>query len=48
MSAVLEADRLYRFYHAGDDETLALQGVTLAVEAGEMVAVTGLAFAAAR
>ena len=29
MSAVLEADRLYRFFHAGDDETLALRGVSL-------------------
>jgi putative ABC transport system ATP-binding protein len=41
MSVVLEADSLYRFYHAGDDETLALRGVSLAVAAGEIVAVTG-------
>jgi putative ABC transport system ATP-binding protein len=41
VSAVLEADRLYRFYHAGDDETLALRGVSLAVQPGEIVAVTG-------
>jgi putative ABC transport system ATP-binding protein len=41
MSAVLEADRLYRFFHAGDDETLALQGVSLSVAAGELVAVSG-------
>jgi putative ABC transport system ATP-binding protein len=41
MSAVLEADSLYRFFHAGDDEALALQGVTLSVERGEFVAVTG-------
>ena len=41
MSAVLEARSLYRFFHAGDDETLALQGVSLAVEPGELVAVTG-------
>jgi putative ABC transport system ATP-binding protein len=41
MSAVLEANRLYRFFHAGDDETLALQGVSLAVEPGELIAVTG-------
>jgi putative ABC transport system ATP-binding protein len=41
MSVLLEAESLYRFYHAGDDETLALQGVSLAVGAGEMVAVTG-------
>ena len=41
MTAVLEAESLYRFYHAGDDETLALQGVSMSVEAGEVVAVTG-------
>ncbi|MGI8802658.1 MAG: ABC transporter ATP-binding protein [Solirubrobacteraceae bacterium] len=41
MTAVLEAHNLYRFFHAGDDETLALQGVSLAVEPGELVAVTG-------
>jgi putative ABC transport system ATP-binding protein len=41
MTALLEADSLYRFFHAGDDETLALQGVSLAVDAGEVVAVTG-------
>jgi putative ABC transport system ATP-binding protein len=41
MSAVLEANDLYRFYHAGDDETLALRGVSLLVEPGEIVAVTG-------
>jgi putative ABC transport system ATP-binding protein len=40
-SAALQADSLYRFYHAGDDETLALQGVSLAVQAGEVVAVSG-------
>jgi putative ABC transport system ATP-binding protein len=41
VTAVLEADRLYRFYHAGDDETLALRGVSLTVDAGELVAVIG-------
>ena len=41
MTALLEADSLYRFFHAGDDETLALRGVSLAVEPGEVVAVTG-------
>jgi putative ABC transport system ATP-binding protein len=41
MSAVLEAQSLYRFFHAGDDETLALRGVTLELEPGEIVAVTG-------
>jgi putative ABC transport system ATP-binding protein len=37
----LEAVDLYRFYHAGDDETLALRGVSLRVGSGEIVAVTG-------
>jgi putative ABC transport system ATP-binding protein len=41
MSVVLEAQSLYRFFHAGDDETLALQGVSLAVRSGELIAVTG-------
>ncbi|MEA2266098.1 MAG: putative transport system ATP-binding protein [Solirubrobacteraceae bacterium] len=41
MTVVLRAESLYRFYHAGDDETLALQGVSLALEAGDVVAVTG-------
>lgn len=41
MTATLTAESLYRFFHAGDDETLALQGVSLTVAAGEMVAVTG-------
>jgi putative ABC transport system ATP-binding protein len=38
---VLEAHELYRFYHAGDDETFALRGVSLRVDAGEIVAVVG-------
>ncbi|GAA1962105.1 ABC transporter ATP-binding protein [Microbacterium deminutum] len=37
----LHADNLYRFFRAGDEETLALQGVTLTVDPGEMVAVNG-------
>jgi putative ABC transport system ATP-binding protein len=41
LTPVLEATDLYRFYHAGDDETLALRGVSLKVEPGELVAVTG-------
>ena len=41
MSAVVEVRDLYRFFHAGDDETLALRGVSLSVDSGEMVAVTG-------
>jgi putative ABC transport system ATP-binding protein len=38
---VLEAFDLYRFYHTGDEETLALRGVSIHVEAGEIVAVMG-------
>jgi putative ABC transport system ATP-binding protein len=41
MTAPLEAESLSRFFHVGDDETLALQGVSLTVGAGEVVAVTG-------
>ena len=41
MTALLDAHDLYRFYHAGDDETLALRGVSISVDAGEMVAITG-------
>ena len=37
----LQARSLYRFFRAGDEETLALQGVDLAVEPGELVAVVG-------
>lgn len=37
----LEARDLYRFFHAGEEETLALRGVSLTVDAGEVVAVTG-------
>jgi putative ABC transport system ATP-binding protein len=41
MTALLEAESLFRFFHAGDDETLALQGVSLAVDRREVLAVTG-------
>ena len=37
----LEAFDVYRFYHAGEDETLALRGVSLHVDLGEMVALLG-------
>jgi putative ABC transport system ATP-binding protein len=39
--ALLQAFDLYRFYHADEEETLALRGVSLSVEPGEMVAVMG-------
>jgi putative ABC transport system ATP-binding protein len=39
--AALEAHDLYRFYHIGDDETLALRGVSLSVAPGEIVVVVG-------
>jgi putative ABC transport system ATP-binding protein len=37
----IAARELYRFYHVGDDETLALRGVSMEVHAGEIVAVVG-------
>lgn len=40
-ATVLEANDLYRFYHAGEDETLALRGVSVRLDRGEVVAVTG-------
>jgi putative ABC transport system ATP-binding protein len=41
MPNIVDARDLYRFYHAGDDETLALRGVSITVAAGEMLAITG-------
>ena len=38
---IIEAFDLYRFYHSGEEETLALCGVSLHVEAGEIVVVMG-------
>lgn len=38
---ILEAFDLYRFYHSGEEETLAIRGVSLSVEEGEMLVVTG-------
>lgn len=40
MSA-LRGLELYRFYHVGDDETAALRGVDVRVDAGELVALVG-------
>jgi putative ABC transport system ATP-binding protein len=39
--AALDAHSLYRFFRAGDEETLALQGVSLTMRSGELVAVVG-------
>ncbi|WLB23931.1 ABC transporter ATP-binding protein [Bradyrhizobium japonicum] len=39
--AVLEAFDLYRFFHTGDSETLALRGVSLHLAQGELVALVG-------
>jgi putative ABC transport system ATP-binding protein len=38
---LIDARELYRFFHAGDDETFALRGVSVVVQPGEMVAVVG-------
>jgi len=40
-TAVLKAEGLHRFFHAGDDEAIALRDVSLEVAGGEMVAVVG-------
>jgi putative ABC transport system ATP-binding protein len=37
----IRADRLYRFFRTGDEETLALQGVSLELLPGELVAIVG-------
>lgn len=37
----LHARTLYRFFRAGEEETLALRGVSLSLEPGELVAVAG-------
>lgn len=37
----LVAENLYRFFRAGDEETLALQGVSLTVAFGETLAING-------
>jgi putative ABC transport system ATP-binding protein len=41
LSPAVEAHELYRFFHTGDDEVLALRGVSMAVDAGQLVAVVG-------
>ena len=37
----LRAENLYRFYRAGDEETLAVQGISLEILPGEVVALSG-------
>ncbi len=37
----IEAHELYRFFHAGDDETFALRGVSMRARSGEILAVVG-------
>jgi putative ABC transport system ATP-binding protein len=41
MGVALEARSLYRFFRSGDEETLALKGVSLTVAAGDLVVVVG-------
>lgn len=40
-SPVLEAASLYRFFRAGEEERLALRGVSVTLRSGELVAVVG-------
>jgi putative ABC transport system ATP-binding protein len=40
-NAVLRADRLYRFFHTGDEEVFALCGISLRLVPGERVVITG-------
>lgn len=39
--AVLETTELYRFFHAGDEEVVALRGVSISLEAGAFTALHG-------
>ena len=41
MTPVVQADALYRFFRAGDEETLALRDVSLELRPGEFVTVVG-------
>jgi putative ABC transport system ATP-binding protein len=39
--SLVQADELYRFYRAGDDEVKALRGVSVEIQPGEMVVIAG-------
>lgn len=41
MTSVLVATGLYKFYHSGDEETAALRGVDLSLDAGSFTALMG-------
>jgi len=41
MTAALHAESLYRFFRAGEEETLALRGVSLQVHQGQFIALVG-------
>lgn len=41
LGPVLSAKNLYRFFHAGNEETQALRGVSLEVSPGDVVAISG-------
>jgi len=41
VTVALQAHSLYRFFRAGDEETLALRGVSLEVHSGQFVALVG-------
>jgi putative ABC transport system ATP-binding protein len=40
-AALIQADELYRFYRAGDEEVKALRGVSMSIDRGELVVVAG-------
>jgi putative ABC transport system ATP-binding protein len=39
--SALQGSELYRFFHVGDDEVVALRGVDIAVKSGEFIALCG-------
>jgi putative ABC transport system ATP-binding protein len=40
-ASALQGSELYRFFHVGDDEVVALRGVDIAVKSGEFIALCG-------